>query len=226
MANTNEQDRRPNEHQRQLENRIKKGDLRCYSQSDIDKSHVAVDAGGCGIIYKAIMKISGKHVAIKKLRRRPYEDKSTVYKMLAKENPLGDTPDHISVFFDEPERNRMDAPVNAPPSSDYQPYLKLDWIRHVGITAFEKILKPNYDSVWSQLDRIKTEFLESNPCLCRLYNILTNALKSDDPLNSLYVALGKEAKEIVESNTFERYLYDVVVTVVEVLVEVQTMLSF
>jgi len=85
MANTNEQDRRPNEHQRQIENRIQKGDLRCYSQSDIDKSHVAVDAGGCGIIYKAIMKISGKHVAIKKLRRRPYEDKSTVYKMLAKE---------------------------------------------------------------------------------------------------------------------------------------------
>ncbi|CAG8597146.1 7315_t:CDS:2 [Paraglomus brasilianum] len=80
MANT-----RPDEHQKQIENRIQKGDLKCYLQSDIDKSQMAIDAGGCGIIYKARIKISGEHVAIKKLRRRPYEDKSTVNKMLAKE---------------------------------------------------------------------------------------------------------------------------------------------
>ncbi|CAG8576492.1 4631_t:CDS:2 [Paraglomus brasilianum] len=80
-----EQARRPPERWKPIENHIQECNLKCYSQSDIDKSHIAVDAGGCGIIYKAIMKISGKHVAIKKLRRRPYEDKSTVNKMLAKE---------------------------------------------------------------------------------------------------------------------------------------------
>src|SRR6185369_11809124 len=127
--------------------------------------------------------------------------------------------DDTSVFLNEPEPDLPNAPVNGSPSSDCQ-YLSLVWIRSIRTMAFEKIFKPNYDSACRELDRIKTELLQSNPCLCSLYNISTNVLKSDDPLNTLYVALGEirngEAKELakmVESNSFLRHLYNIVVTV-------------
>ena len=87
--------------------------------------------------------------------------------------------------------------------------------------VFEEILTPHYDSACRKLDRIKTGLLQSNPRVCRLYNILTNALKSDDLLKSLHVALGEIRNEIVESNFVLRCLCSVVVTVVGVLVKIR-----
>jgi len=86
QTNTNEQlsDRQFNEHQRWIENRIQEGVFECYSQSDIG-NRMVVDAGGCGIIYKAILKISGERVAIKKLYSFPYSCEKTLDKMLVKE---------------------------------------------------------------------------------------------------------------------------------------------
>ena|SRR6185437_5558041 len=67
-----------------IENHIQEGNLKCYSQSDIDKSHMAViAAGGWGVIYKGTIETSGEHVAIKKLLS--YKCETTVKKMLVKE---------------------------------------------------------------------------------------------------------------------------------------------
>jgi len=149
-------------------------------------------------------------------------------------NHVDDT--HLSFFYKLFENARLKAFVNTLKSRHYQSYLILDRIA----TVFEKILKPNYYSVYHRLDQIKntgsvtlTEFLESKPYLCLLYNILKSTLKSDDPINSLYDALSeirnegaKELVKIVESNSSLHCLYSVGMTVVELVAKARALVSF
>ncbi|CAG8619085.1 11797_t:CDS:2 [Paraglomus brasilianum] len=164
-----------NEYQQRIETSIQDGVFNCYLESDIDESRTAIAFGGCGVIFKGIIRTTEEPIAIKKLYSFPYNCKKTLDKMLAKEkelqNPLGDTPVYQLDFFHELFKDtQMMVFVNTLQLGYYQWYL--DRIGNTELSAFENILISSYPSLYRRLDQITNtglvtliEFLKSKPCL-------------------------------------------------------------